>query len=68
MARGPKTPLGHAGGARDIMGVAAFFCSDAANHVSGQMVVVDGGALSTVYPALSTTEVPSRRPAAGQDG
>ena len=37
------TPLGRIGCGEDIIGVAAFLCSAAARHISGQIIVVDGG-------------------------
>ncbi len=37
------TPLGRIGEPKDIAGAAAFFASDAANHITGQYIVVDGG-------------------------
>jgi NAD(P)-dependent dehydrogenase (short-subunit alcohol dehydrogenase family) len=39
------TPLGRAGTADDVADVVAFLCSDAARYVTGQNVVVDGGAI-----------------------
>lgn len=38
------TPLGSLGGDEDLKGVAALFASDAAAHITGQIVAVDGGA------------------------
>ena len=38
------TPLGRIGAAEEVAGVIAFLCSDAASYVTGQNLVVDGGA------------------------
>ena len=37
------TPLGRIGEPKDVAGVAAFFASAAASHITGQYIVVDGG-------------------------
>jgi NAD(P)-dependent dehydrogenase (short-subunit alcohol dehydrogenase family) len=38
-----KTPLGRLGTAEDIVGVAVFLSSDAADFITGQTILVDGG-------------------------
>jgi NAD(P)-dependent dehydrogenase (short-subunit alcohol dehydrogenase family) len=39
-----QTPLARLGGEDDLKGLAALFASDASAHITGQIVVVDGGA------------------------
>ncbi len=39
-----QTPLGRLGGEEDLKGLAALLASDAAAHITGQIVTVDGGA------------------------
>jgi NAD(P)-dependent dehydrogenase (short-subunit alcohol dehydrogenase family) len=38
------TPLGKLGGETDLMGPALLLASDAGGHITGQTLVVDGGA------------------------
>lgn len=38
-----QTPLGKLGGDTDLMGPALLLASDAAGHITGQIIVVDGG-------------------------
>jgi len=42
-----RIPLGRAGLPDDVAGPAAFFCSDDARYVTGQIVLVDGGVSAT---------------------
>ena len=51
-----KTPLGRVGGENDIKGVAVFFACEASRHLTGQYVVVDGGAFTTNYPSMAAFE------------
>ena len=39
-----QTPLGKLGGDTDLMGPALLLASDAGDHITGQIIVVDGGA------------------------
>lgn len=39
-----QTPLGKLGGDTDLMGAAVLLASDAGGHITGQTIVVDGGA------------------------
>jgi len=39
-----RTPLGRLGDDQDLKGIAALLASDAARHISGQIIAVDGGA------------------------
>jgi gluconate 5-dehydrogenase len=39
-----ETPLGKLGGDTDLMGAALLLASDAGGHITGQVIVVDGGA------------------------
>lgn len=51
-----KTPLGRVGAEDDIKGVAIFFVTEAARHLTGQFVVLDGGAFTTNYPSTEAFE------------
>ena len=37
------TPLHRLGGPEDLKGAAALFCSNAGQHISGQILAIDGG-------------------------
>jgi gluconate 5-dehydrogenase len=39
-----QTPLGKLGNDTDLMGAALLLASDAGGHITGQTLVVDGGA------------------------
>lgn len=39
------TPMGKLGGDTDLMGPALLLASDAGGHITGQVIVVDGGAV-----------------------
>jgi NAD(P)-dependent dehydrogenase (short-subunit alcohol dehydrogenase family) len=52
-----KTPLGRVGFEDDIKGVAAFLVSEAARHLTGQFVILDGGAFTTIYPSVDGSPV-----------
>ena len=39
----PSSLLDHSGTRQDIAGAALFLCSDAAQHITGQVLMVDGG-------------------------
>ena len=39
----PSSLLEHGGTSQDIAGAALFLCSDAAQHITGQVLMVDGG-------------------------
>ncbi|WP_206245292.1 SDR family NAD(P)-dependent oxidoreductase [Novosphingobium terrae] len=43
-----KVPQGRTGSAQELAAVAAFLLSDAASHVTGQSIAVDGGLLGTL--------------------
>ena len=40
-----KTPLGRIGEPEDVAAAALFLASDAASWITGQVIVVDGGAM-----------------------
>ena len=44
---GNKVPMGHMRDARDVAEAACWLCSGASRYVTGQCLVVDGGATST---------------------
>jgi len=44
-SRGARIPLGRIGQPEDVAGVAAFLFSEAAGYITGQAVVVNGGAI-----------------------
>lgn len=48
------TPLGRIGNVDDVAGVIAFLCSDAAAYITGQELVVDGGA---ALPSLQADSI-----------
>jgi gluconate 5-dehydrogenase len=39
-----STPRGQLGGSNDLKGTALLMASDASAHISGQILVIDGGA------------------------
>ena len=41
-----RTPAGRLGRSEDVNGVVKFLCSDAAEFVTGQTIIVDGGAMA----------------------
>jgi NAD(P)-dependent dehydrogenase (short-subunit alcohol dehydrogenase family) len=50
---GADTPLGRAGTPAEVAGVVAFLLSDEAAYITGDSVIVDGGALQkTIRPAV----------------
>ena len=44
--QGPKQPIGRVGDAEDIGAVAVYLCSESARYMSGETVLVDGGAIA----------------------
>jgi len=40
-----RIPLGRMGEPEDLVGAAVFLASDEANHVTGAVIAVDGGAV-----------------------
>lgn len=55
-ARLGKVPLGRMGTTADIAGVATFLVSDAAAYITGQVIRVDGGLVTTVFSKSETTQ------------
>ncbi|NDY93666.1 glucose 1-dehydrogenase [Ideonella livida] len=54
-----KTPLRRMGGEEDLMGTVLYLASRASHHVTGQCIVVDGGASTTLFgDLLPTAEAP----------
>jgi NAD(P)-dependent dehydrogenase (short-subunit alcohol dehydrogenase family) len=47
-----KTPLRRMGGDQDLMGTVLYLASRASHHVTGQCIVVDGGASVTLFQDL----------------
>ncbi|MEE8421833.1 MAG: SDR family oxidoreductase [Dehalococcoidia bacterium] len=43
---GPRQPIGRVGEAEDIGAVAVFLCSEASQYMTGETVLVDGGAIA----------------------
>jgi len=48
-ARLAKVPLGRMGVPDDVGGLAVFLASDASSYISGQVIRLDGGLVTTVY-------------------
>jgi NAD(P)-dependent dehydrogenase (short-subunit alcohol dehydrogenase family) len=48
-----NTPLGRIGVPRDIAAAVLFLCSDESSWVTGDMLLVDGGAHTRRYPQLA---------------
>lgn len=59
------TPLGRLVTPEDLAEVIAFLCSDAARMISGQFLVVDGGASLWALPASGATEPDQPYPGRG---
>ena len=43
VSQGVKTPIGRSGAPEEVAAVIAFFCSEKASYITGQVIVVDGG-------------------------
>jgi 3-oxoacyl-[acyl-carrier protein] reductase len=41
-----RTPAGRLGCSEDVTGIVKFLCSDAAAFITGQTIMVDGGAMA----------------------
>ena len=54
-AQGQKIPLGRIGQPEDLVGTAVFLASDAANFITGQTVIVNGGSIYVVIGRFVST-------------
>lgn len=52
-----KTPLRRLGGNADLMGTVVYLASDASAYVTGQCLVVDGGASTTLFGDMLSGDV-----------
>jgi 3-oxoacyl-[acyl-carrier protein] reductase len=48
-AKRPDVPVGRLGHPEEMAAVCAFLCSERASYVTGQMIVVDGGRVQTLW-------------------
>jgi 3-oxoacyl-[acyl-carrier protein] reductase len=53
--RGAVVPLGRLGLPEDVASAVAFLCSDGARFITGQTIVVDGGAIAQLRPPSMDT-------------
>lgn len=56
-----KTPLRRMGGDEDLMGTVVYLASRASHHVTGQCIVVDGGASTTLFQDLLPADAHATR-------